>query len=74
MKPRTLKPGYGYHENGNRDRPRKATELGERVRADIDWGIGASEWPRARDKWKKIKRKVKSCAVLTCNVPPKHLH
>jgi hypothetical protein len=59
MKLGTLKSGCGYHENGNRDRPRKATELGERVRADIDWGIGASEWPRARDKWKKIKRKVK---------------
>jgi hypothetical protein len=59
MKLGTLKPGCGYHQNGNRDRPRKATELGERVRADIDWGAAVSEWPMAGDKWKKIKRKVK---------------
>jgi hypothetical protein len=59
MKLGTLKSGCGYQQNGNRDRPRKATELGERVRADIDWGIVASEWPRAADKWKKIKRKAK---------------
>jgi hypothetical protein len=59
MKLGTLKPGCGCHQNGNRDYPRKATELGERVRADIDWGTAASEWPMAEDKWKKIKRKVK---------------
>jgi hypothetical protein len=39
--------------------PRKQRNWGRTARSDIDWGIVASEWPRAGDKWKKIKRKVK---------------